>query len=1165
MQQDPLNNPQNPYSSFLVAASAGSGKTFQLSQRFLHLISAGAQPGSVLTVTFTKKAAGEMRARILGEAAQLLADPKKQRAFDQQMQLFHARTQGQRRPPPIPARDLAPQLLAASQLLKISTIDSLFFEWVSKFPFEARPSKGEGGDGERLSGSANLLDPLSTRRLQAQAWRATGQLLTRALGRSESWADDLLSSLPKGGILALERYLDALDRQDTYVWYSEKLAPERSAVLPWPHVTEEPSASDLMAAIDDSMRAIVGNVSNAERRDSALAALAAADFDALLTTELLTRADLKISGRYIRGAKRDGLLTEILAVEADIRRFVDTQQLLRLNRIGQSHYQLFRLYRALRDALKTQSGALEFRDLVKGGFEILYGPASAGARFLLGRTVQHVLLDEFQDTSRLQWSVFEALISPMLAGDGMEEPSGIAPTVFIVGDSKQSIYGFREADPAVMTDARARLGDYLRDAPLTASFRTAQVVLDFVNAVFRDDPDFPMHHTAQLGGQAYVPDTGRVLVLPLIQPPGKDEDGADPAETEAEMLAAALAEMLARPASSPVYDKNTGTYRPLRPSDCCILYRSTTNAAIVEAALRRCGIACQREEERGFFHRTEILDAVALLRFLAYPNDLVALATVLRSPLGGIDDATMLPLFAEARGRDDPAEAVLRGLEASAPELATKLKDLRRLSGRLVPHTLLLHGLRIFKAFAAYSHPSIYRSEDADLARRNLARLVELVMNLEDKDLINLAPLVERLADMAKSDEFGNAAGARSGVTLMTIHKAKGLEFSLVAVMDTGRPWGKRDVYWAQGQDDDERPGLYYIGTSSEQPQADTTFNHLVASAEEQIASECQRLLYVALTRARQYLIISGHEAKRRVGLATTIVYPALASAMNFPPSGRSTTAHRWAAEAHDVDAAGANKSNAVDAAAAMLAYHESLTWAAVPDSLTVVAEQSGKANDVIGDLGGNAAPGDFNVQSARTDVPRELQITAPSKHEDEDAPTGAKSIALKSAISPRLAAAIGTFVHRALEAFMQRREFHDEQVWRVLVTPSADSERWRLEVLKELVELRQDSWLVQLRDSARRIETELPIVFQRDDELVLGSLDLLVEQTDGQLLIIDYKTTRFTAAAKSLSDAELKRFCRERHYDQQLADYCEAIAAIYPEQKVTAAVYFTHLRRLIY
>ena len=1167
MQQDPLNNPQNPYSSFLVAASAGSGKTFQLSQRFLHLISAGAQPGSVLTVTFTKKAAGEMRARILGEAAQLLANPKKQEVFDKQMRLFHASTQGQRRPPPIPARELAPQLLAASQLLKISTIDSLFFEWVSKFPFEARPSKAESGSGERMSGSANLLDPLSTRRLQAQAWRATGQLLTRALGRSESWAEDLLSSLPEGGILALERYLDALDRQDTYVWYSEKLAPERSAVLPWPHVTEEPSASDLMAAIDDSMRAIVGSVSNDERRDRALAALATADFDALVATELLTRADLKISGRYIKGAKRDGLLTEILAVEGDIRRFIDTQQLLRLNRIGQSHYQLFRLYRALRDALKTQSGALEFRDLVKGGFEILYGPASAGARFLLGRTVQHVLLDEFQDTSRLQWSVFEALISPMLAGDGIEEASGIAPTVFIVGDSKQSIYGFREADPAVMTDARARLGDYLRDAPLTASFRTAQVVLDYVNAVFRDAPDFPAHHTAVLDGKSYVPDTGRVLVLPLVQPPGKEEDGANPADTEAEMLAAALAEMLNTPASSPVYDKDTDTYRPLRPSDCCILYRSTTNAATVEAALRRRGIACQREEERGFFSRTEILDAVALLRFLAYPNDLVALATVLRSPLGGIDDATMLPLFAEAqgkRGQADPAAAVLRGLEATAPQLSAQLADLRRLSGRVVPHTLLLHGLRTFKAFAAYSHPSVYRSEDADLARRNLARLVELVMNLEDKDLINLAPLVERLADMAKSDEFGNATGARSGVTLMTIHKAKGLEFSLVAVMDTGRPWGKRDVYWAQGRDEQERPGLFYIGTSSEQPRADITFNHLVASAEEQIASECQRLLYVALTRSRQYLIITGHEPKRRVGLATTIVYPALANAMNFPPAGRTTAAHRWTGTTESERDQENATNSAGRAAAETLAYHESLTWAAVPDSIKVADPSSDSATSMNAMTDGDTATGDFNVQSARTDVPRELQITAPSKHED-DAPAEARSIALKSAISPRLAAAIGTFVHRALEAFMQRQEFHDEQTWRSLVTPSADSERWRSEVLKELSDLRQDAWLLQLRESAVHIETELPIVFQRADELVLGSLDLLVEQKGGQLLIIDYKTTRFTAAAKNVSETELKRFCRERHYDEQLNDYCEAIAAIYPEKKVTAAVYFTHLRRLIY
>ena len=1164
MQQNTANNPQNPYSSFLVAASAGSGKTFQLSQRFLHLISAGALPGSVLTVTFTKKAAGEMRARILGEAAQLLANPKKQQAFDKQMQLFHASAQGQRRPPPIPARDLAPHLLAASQLLKISTIDSLFFEWVSKFPFEARPSRAESGSGERLSGSANLLDPLSTRRLQAQAWRATGQLLTRALGRSESWAEDLLSSLPEGGILVLERYLDALDRQDTYVWYSEKLAPERSAVLPWPQVTEEPCASDLMAAIDDSMRAIVGNISNDERRDRALAALAAADFDALLATELLTRADLKISGRYIKGAKRDGLLTEILAVEADIRRFIDTQQLLRLNRIGQSHYQLFRLYRALRDALKTQSGALEFRDLVKGGFEILYGPASAGARFLLGRTVQHVLLDEFQDTSRLQWSVFEALISPMLAGDGIEEASGIAPTVFIVGDSKQSIYGFREADPAVMTDARVRLGDHLRDAPLTASFRTAQVVLDYVNAVFRDDPDFPVHHTAVLDGQAYVPDTGRVLLLPLVQPPGKDEDGANPAETEAEMLAAALAEMLATPVSNPVYDKDTDTYRPLRPSDCCVLYRSTTNAATVEAALRRRGIACQREEERGFFSRTEILDAVALLRFLAFPNDLVALTTVLRSPLGGIDDATMLPLVAEARGKDDAAATLLRGLEGTAPELSAQLADLRRLSGRVVPHTLLLHGLRTFKAFAVYSHPSVYRSEDADLARRNLARLVELVMNLEDKDLVNLAPLVERLADMAKSDEFGNAAGARSGVTLMTIHKAKGLEFSLVAVMDTGRPWGKRDVYWAQGQDDQERPGLFYIGTSSEQPRADITFNHLVASAEEQIASECQRLLYVALTRSRQYLILSGHEPKRRVGLANTVVHTALANAMNFPPAGRSTAAHRWTASADSGQGQLEATNNAGLAAAETLAYHESLTWAAVPATIKVAASGSYSATSLPGMTAVDSAPGDFNVQTARTDMPRELQITAPSKH-DDDAPAEARSIALKSSVSPRLAAAIGTFVHRALEAFMQRQVFHDEQVWRALVTPSADSERWRSEVLNELSELRQDPWLLQLRESAKRIETELPIVFQRADELVLGSLDLLVERQDGQLLIIDYKTSRFTAAAKNLSEADLKRFCRERHYDEQLADYCEAIAAIYPKQKVTAAVYFTHLRQLIY
>ncbi|MBM4252482.1 MAG: hypothetical protein FJ146_10965 [Deltaproteobacteria bacterium] len=1146
-------NPQNPYASFLVAASAGSGKTFQLSQRFLHLVSAGASPASVLTVTFTKKAAGEMRARILAEAADLLAKPEKQRSFDERMRQFYdASSGGKRRPPPIPAAELAPRLLASSQLLRISTIDSLFLEWVSKFPFEARP---DASPDERSGGPTTLLDPDSSQKLDAQAWRATGELLMRALTKGEPWADDLLSSVPDGGVLALQRYLGALDRQDTYVWYSERLAAARGgAFIPWIDTVADPSEAQLMATITDAMRAVALSISNEVRRQAVLEALAAADFGALLATELLTKADLKISARYIKGAKRDALLQPISVVETAVRQHVDERQLIHLTRIGTSHYQLYRIYRALRENLKHQSGALEFRDLVKGGFELLHGAASAGARFLLAHTIQHVLLDEFQDTSRLQWAVFDELITPMLAGEGIDSTNGLAPSVFIVGDSKQSIYGFREADPAVMDDARTKLSASLRDAPLTASFRTAQVVLDYVNAVFRQDESFPPHHTAAVDDKLWVPDDGCVLVLPLVTV-AKDSD-LEPAMVEADMLAATLAEILATGHEYPVFDKASGGYRPLVASDCCILYRSSTHAAIVEAALRRRSVACQREEERGFFARTEVRDLAALLRFLALPTDLVALATVLRSPIGGVSDAAMLPLIAQFKGQELAGDRITAQLEAQGFAVATTLKKLRRLAGRMLPHELLLEALRQLGAFAAYSHPSLYQDEDADLARRNLVRLVELVMMLEDQDLVNLVPLVERLEDMAQSDDFGNAAGRRCGVTLMTIHKAKGLEFPLVAVMDTGRPWGQRDSYWAQGVDDEQSPGLYYVGTSTEQPQADAQFRQVLEATETSVGAECERLLYVALTRARQYLLISGHAPARIKGLASTVVYPRLAEAIHHGPDSRTTRPYRWRQANQTSAASGA----AAAAAAELLSYQETSHWSSVAAALTLAGPDVRRSNS-------DRLTSTLDQLVARTDVPREVTIVAPSRHEADRGASATTRLPLRleAQMEPKMAALVGTLTHRALEAYMNGSQFDSMAAWQTLLGHVKTWAKWRDAILSEVAAITEDPWITALRSSTVRLATELPVVYKRGAELVTGSLDLLAETTPGRFLVVDYKTTRFATPgdSASLTDTVLEAFCSERGYLEQVRTYGTAVRALYPEAaEIRACIYFTQIRR---
>ena len=1133
--------PQNPYSSFLVAASAGSGKTYQLSQRFLYLVGAGAAPGSILTVTFTKKAAGEMRARILEEAARLAADPAKQEAFSKQLQRFYAAQEPGLRRPPLPAREVAQRVLASSQLLKISTIDSLFLEWVSKFPLEASAALSDPA-APQLPSPFQLISPMDSRALHRRAWRATCQIMARAVKQGDERFKPLLETLIRDGLPDLEQRLKGLDLQDTYLWYREMQSSDGLAYLA--HASELRDPATVMAELAMPFAQVAAVLADRGRAAAVAAAFAANDFTALLATGMMTKTEFTVSGTFVRGKKRELLAREIETIEACVQAHVSSQRLWQLSREGHSHYQLYSTYRLLRDQLKFQAGELEFRDLVKGSYRLLHGAGSAGVRFLLSRTVHHVMLDEFQDTSRLQWGVFHELIDQMLAGGAVDEASGLDPTVFIVGDAKQSIYGFREADAAVLGEARESLGERLDLAPLNASYRTAQVVLDFVNQVFNSGLGevFPSHYTASLAGTAFVPNVGRVLVAPLITlasktPPTNDEStGADesdaetddPAaqagsEREAEQVAGLVAAMIRGDQPFPVYQKETGSFRPLRAADCVVLYRSTTKAALFASALRRVGIACQREEERGFFSRPEITDACALLRFLALPGDSVALATVLRSPLGCIADADLLQALAATQRDEERSCALLAQVIQLQPQLGAALQALLQATDQLLPHALLLDAYSRLDAFSAYGR-TLGAGAEATLIRRNLLRLVELLIRLEADGLTSLAPLVERLELLAGDDEMGNAAAPADAVTLMTIHKAKGLEFPCVLLVDTARPWGQQDLYWTQGAAADGQAGLYYIGKKAGHPINDPAFSDLLTSGAAKIASECQRLLYVALTRSRQYLVVTGHEVSAKKGLATTIVYQQLAEAIKAMPGstqlslGDLDLQSVWSPPPSGTGDAPATTEAALSSAVA---------WRQTPL------------------------------------LPRQITVTSPSRH-GGILGRGRSVLTVDQRLSPRLAAAVGTFMHRGLEAFMSGNVFSPEATWAselALMQPPADLEA---EVFTAWRALREDPQLNTLREGARGIETELPVVYLDGDQMVVGAMDLLLEDQAGSLLIIDYKTTRFVEDQATIAEAALTIFSRQRGYSEQLADYTRAVRAMHPGVPVSAAVYFTSLRRLV-
>jgi ATP-dependent helicase/nuclease subunit A len=1178
--------PQNPYQSYIVEASAGSGKTYQLSRRFLALVGAGAEPGTILTVTFTKKAAAEMRARILAEASRLRYDAKEQARFDADMAAFHATAAC--RPSPLPAALVGERVLAASQSLRIATIDSLFLEWCGKFPVEAaEPLPGEGDEPGLADAlvAARLADRASARQLHDAAWQAAAQLCARLESGGDQAVAAWLAELDEDGFEKARDQLQVLSRQETFLWFAERTRAEGTAFVPHPLPPGiDPEAPAPLAALGAPLAAIAGAITNGDKRERALQATAAGDLEGLIAATLLTQK-LTVNGNTIRNPKRAQLSSEIAAVEGTLQAFERARRLAALNRRGTAYHQLYVYYRALRENLKRRRGAVEFEDLAKGSFRIFRGAHGHGVRYLIARTIRHVLLDEFQDTSRLQWGVFSEMVAALASGDaGLDDGPGPAPSVFVVGDAKQSIYGFREADPAVMGEAALALAETARRAPLTASWRSAGLVLSYVNETFATGgiADFPPHATARAGGLPVVPDAARVIVAPLVR--GRDDETA--LEVEATVLAALLKRLLTGELASPVWDKKLGAYRPLQPGDCAVLYRGAAGAHTYETALRAAGLPCRRFEEHGFFTRMEIVDAVALLRFLAFPADLLALAAVLKSPLVALPDCELLAALEQtAAEAPERRSSLLLGRLAASAAAGARVRILIGLLGArdsASPHQLLAEALRRLDVGNAYAaaygergrpEPAAARTPSADqslarepverrlfmretrregaakvsaheecgntngygesgegaLARRNLRRLLELCMRAERDGPPTLCHVLQALDQLADDDELGSVAEHGEAISLMTIHKSKGLEFPLVALADTGRPFGRRERYWLQGSDGNGEHGLYFMGSSDRKPAGDERYDRLVALDEEDVVQESQRLLYVALTRASQYLVVTGHEPKRAVGLTSSIVHGRL------------------------LEAAGS-----LGEAGGCELYRMPLPIVAVGDDaepLALVCETPGLsalAADAVAQRAVRPhAPRVAEFALEASELPGELKLTTATSDQGSGAGLAAQRLGVDQQEDGAL---FGEQVHLAIEAAVRAGRYTAgglDAAMTVHLAQLFESDAWR-----------------QLVDGAERLVAELPFVLPRPGELCCGRIDLVAYMRDGSILVVDYKTTRFNrtlelgGATRDRMDLEL--FCRERGYQQQLATYVEAVRALEGGRPVRGAILFTSLAHLL-
>ena len=550
--------------------------------------------------------------------------------------------------------------------------------------------------------------------------------------------------------------------------------------------------------------------------------------------------------------------------------------------------------------LKEENGLLDFTDLEWKTCQLLNRSQHAEwVQYKLDQRIDHLLVDEFQDTNPTQWRLLLPLLREMAAGDPQRRRS-----VFLVGDEKQSIYRFRRADPDLFRAAHAWLTEHAgaRTFGQHTSWRSSPAIIHFVNLVFGGKTD------AAYALRAFEPhDTrhetmwGRVELLPLVAkgraptepltalrnplqtPRIIDEDRRH--HVEAELIAARIRGLLGVPivsrtdgdgeaADRPSLARGPrlgpigeAVHRPLAYGDILILLRDRQYAQAYEDALRRAGIPYLGSARGQLLARLEIRDLVHMLQLLSAPFDNLALASVLRSPIFSASDADLMQL---ARG-EGPSSWYARLLHLpAAPE--TPLGRARQLLPQWMAQVdhAPVHDL-LDRIYAEGDFPGRYiAAAPTHLRARveaSLNRFLGLALEVDSGRYPSLMRFLARLETLSQDDQETTAEVAdndRQRVRILTIHAAKGLEAPVVFLADSARDTGYRDrgaralIDWPASE---SRPTHFQL--CPRRDALDEVSQRLRTQQERAAQREETNLLYVALTRARQVLFVSGCESAR--------------------------------------------------------------------------------------------------------------------------------------------------------------------------------------------------------------------------------------------------------------------------------------------------------------
>ena len=873
----------SPNVNATVSASAGTGKTWLLVARLLRLLLAGESPASILAITFTQKAAAEIRERLTASVrGWTQADDTALKA--ELTRIGAPLTQIQR------ARELYETLIYAENDIHILTFHAFCQEILERFPLEAQVPAGF-----EICADEWILHDEALNQLYTEA--ATDKFMAQAL-------QTLFASC--GGLantnLALSNFL--AHRNDWLAYTDNPQAPTQQ-----PTQKADRQLSEVLAVNpEEAERGVVLNAQTREllkqhaqflqRHTSKtflkyiatindlLAAGTEMNFETLpqLLNCFFTQSGSVRKQGFTSNAFIQSLGTGYedfgLGFQKLVNALTEIKEILSRRRTFCRNHAWYIAGQRLSEIyheLKLARRQLDFNDLEWLACRLLNHTKDAQwIQYRLNERIRHVLVDEFQDTNPQQWLLLKPLLEEMASQEN-------GSSVFIVGDTKQSIYGFRRACPELQDEAARWLARNMGGKTYTidVSQRSSPALIDFVNRVFGENDadtlrlhDFRRHDTA-------LNTPGGVTFLPFVEkqktqePPqewrailrDRPQLGDAPAALkEGEQIAACITQLMSKRVA--VHDRD-GRARALRYGDITLLLRTRTRLDHYEQALAKANIPHNSGRAGKMFSSLEISDMLALLEFLANHERNLDLAQVLRSPIFCVSDEQLIAL-SQARGDNWFTRLGHLHDDVVLDHAHLLLSDWIDAARALPPHDLLdrvYHDGDVIRRYRLAAPDG-----EADLIERNLLELLDYALEFESGRYPDLAQITRHLKQRVAHATSAQATGELDNidrVRILTVHQAKGLEAPVVILTDCGRQAKSKETYGvlADWPADNNRPTHFLLIPKSEHT------DHFTEDCKQRLKArdtrEATHLLYVALTRTRQYLFISGSSNRPNIGKDT--------------------------------------------------------------------------------------------------------------------------------------------------------------------------------------------------------------------------------------------------------------------------------------------------------